>query len=109
MTCDLDQFAKTALSKKELAWESLKETRNPEYVSLRFGYPVEDLRKALEKIPDAEPLNKRLAGLERKHYAKRANTALKRASDVLPDYQRTEERGPPPPREPGCDDEDDWY
>ena len=46
--------------RRRLAWELLKQTRNPEYVALRYEIPVANLRAALEQIPDEEPLWQRL-------------------------------------------------
>lgn len=57
----LERFAKTAMTLRQHAWELLKQTRNPEYVSLRYEIPVEKLRAALESMPNEEPLHKRLA------------------------------------------------
>lgn len=48
--CDLDAFRKSALTTRELAWALLKQTRNPEYVSARYGFTVAQMRSALEKI-----------------------------------------------------------
>ena len=49
---DLEHFKQSALTKRELAWNALKQTRNPDYVAVRYGFPVETMRQALEKIPD---------------------------------------------------------
>ena len=48
--------------RRKLAWELLKNTRNPEYVALRYEFPVQAMRDALAKMPDEEPLWKRLQG-----------------------------------------------
>jgi len=48
--CDLDKFARTAKSKRELAWDLLKQTRNPTYVAMRYGYTVQQMERALEKM-----------------------------------------------------------
>lgn len=53
--CNLAELSKTAPTRRELAWELLKQTRNPEYVSMRYEFPLEQMRAALEKIPDAKP------------------------------------------------------
>jgi len=74
---DLERYRKTARSKKRNAFELLKQTRNPEYVALRYGYPVEDLRKALEKIPGESKTFNRSA------FAESAHSTLKSAGQVL--------------------------
>ena len=48
--------------RRRLAWELLKQTRNPEYVALRYDFPVANMRAALEQLPDEEPLWKTLQG-----------------------------------------------
>lgn len=82
---------------KALAWEALKQTRNPEFVSIRYGFPVEDLRKALEKLPNEIPMFKRLA----KPSASPRSELFDRPRDLLPPAIQSETL----PREPGCDDE----
>jgi hypothetical protein len=52
--------------RRRLAWELLKQTRNPEYVALRYDFPVANMRAALEQIPDQEPLWKTLQRDENK-------------------------------------------
>lgn len=47
---DLAELAKTAPTKRELAWQLLKSTRNPEYVALRYGYTIAQMRAALETL-----------------------------------------------------------
>jgi hypothetical protein len=37
---------KSAPTRKELAWKFLKQGMSVEWLSMRFGFPVEDLRKA---------------------------------------------------------------
>ena len=95
---DLEEFAKTALTRRQLAWKLLKETRNPVYVGMRYGYDPAILEKALETIPAEEPLHRKLA--------QRANNTPplldrgkpeKRLGDLLPDTS--------PGREPGSDDD----
>lgn len=49
--CDLEKFARTAKSRRQLAWDLLKESRNPAYVALRYGYSIQEMEQALEKIP----------------------------------------------------------
>jgi hypothetical protein len=49
--CDLEKFRKTAKSKRELAWELLKQTRNPTYVAMRYGYSIAAMEEALKKVP----------------------------------------------------------
>lgn len=56
-----------SLTHRELAWELLKQTRNPEYVSARYGFPVNVLKKALEKMPDDKSTYTRLKELHNKH------------------------------------------
>lgn len=46
--------------RRRLAWEALRNTRNPEYVSLRYGFSVQAMREALAKLPNEEPLWKQL-------------------------------------------------
>lgn len=49
---NLPELAKTAPTKRELAWKLLKQTRNPEYVAMRYGYTIKQMRDALETITD---------------------------------------------------------
>ena len=58
-TCNLDEFRKTALSKRELAWALLKQTRNPQYVAARYGYTVTQMTEALAKLESQENENKK--------------------------------------------------
>lgn len=44
-----------AKTRRELAWELLKASRNPAYVALRYGYPLCVMEEALKKIPPPEP------------------------------------------------------
>lgn len=98
---DLERHKQNARSKRLLAWELLKQTRNPEYVALRYGYPVETMRKALEKIPspNAGPFRRSATG-------EAIHRTLKRARDVLPENLRapatSESKSS---REPGEDDD----
>lgn len=96
---DLEKLAKTALSRRQLAWKLLKQTRNATYVAMRYGYDIDTMEKALEKIPEEEPLHRKLA--------KRADrdapllgraSEPRRASEALPETLQA-------PREPGSDDE----
>lgn len=89
---DLEKFKKNSMTRKRLAWELLKQTRNPVYVSLRYDFPVEDLEKALEKIPDdtGRPF-------KRSDSAARIYSGLRRAGEVLPPIAQS--------REPGEDDD----
>lgn len=57
--CDLSKLAKSAPTRRELAWTLLKQTRNPVYVAMRYGYPIDTMREALEKIPDEKIPKKR--------------------------------------------------
>lgn len=50
--CDLEKFSRTAMTRRELAWALLKETRNPVYVAMRYGYSVDSMKKALKEIPE---------------------------------------------------------
>ena len=81
--------------RRRLAWDLLKETRNPEYVALRYEIPVANLRAALEKIPDEEPLWKRLQGEKNRWKGTRPGASH---ADDLGDLGT-------PEREPGCDDD----
>lgn len=74
--------------RRRLAWESLKNTRNPEYVALRYGFTVQAMREALAKLPDEKPLWQQLQSPQ----------------------CRAKGNAPPPPvpqveREPGEDDD----
>ena len=75
--------------RRKWAWELLKNTRNPEYVALRYDFPVSAMREALAKLPDEEPLWKRLQGEK--------NRVKKKGGTVKPP--------PLPEREPGSDDD----
>lgn len=95
MIDDVARYAKEhPLTVRELAWQLLKNTRNPDYVAARYDIPVESLRAALEKIPDEEPLHRRLARNRRIHSAHVRNPET-RASEALPPIER----------EPGSDDD----
>ena len=91
---NLRAFAKDAPTTRELAWELLKQTRNPAYVSLRYEFPVDVLEKALERIPDEKPTWKRIreiAELDRPGN-------FKRPGEILPETIQSE-------RIPGEDDD----
>lgn len=88
---DLERARKNATSKRRLAWELLKQTRNPTYVSLRYGFPLEALEKALEGMPPIEPIRERSASADAIH------STFKRASELIPEATGA--------REPGEDDE----
>jgi hypothetical protein len=89
---DLDRFRECAKTRRELAWELLKQTRNAPYVALRYGYDIETMEAALEKIPtSSEPRGKANNSDKRKH------SPLKRARDLLPEVTRS--------RVPGEDDD----
>jgi len=47
-------------ARRALAWELLKQTRNPEYVALRYEYPIDTMREALKRIPEHEPIYNKL-------------------------------------------------
>lgn len=81
--------------RRRLAWDLLKQTRNPEYVAMRYELPVANLRAALEKIPDDEPLWKRLQAPQNRWKGTRPGAGQ---SDALVDLET-------PGREPGCDDD----
>ena len=89
--CDLDKHAKNATTKKRLAWQLLKQTRNPTYVSLRYGFSVEALEKALEGIPETSER------VERSDSAKSIISTFKSGRELIPEAAKT--------REPGEDDE----
>lgn len=74
--------------RRRLAWESLKNTRNPEYVALRYGFTVTAMREALAKLPDEEPLWVRLQPPQTRHKGTAAGATV-----------------PPIEREPGSDDD----
>ncbi len=80
-------------ARRRAAWDLLKQSRNPEYVSLRFGYTVQQMRDALAKIPadsNCKPV--------RSPSAKIAHSAIKRASELVPETLRRS-------RIPGEDDD----
>ena len=85
-----------SLTHRELAWALLKETRNPEYVALRYGYPIEKMREALGRIPYEKPLHQRLTELHDKATGRHEQSASE--ADVLASTERSE-------RVPGEDDE----
>lgn len=82
---DLEKAKKTALSKKRQAWELLKQTRNPKYVALRYGYDIETMEKALEKIPPGDTEQRRSTAAESIH------STIKRASEFIPKTLRESE------------------
>lgn len=99
---DLEKLAKTALSRRQLAWNLLKQTRNPTYVAMRYGYDIDTMEKALETIPEEKPLHQQLA--ERARHSPPlldrgkpdpARGAEKKLGDLLPGVSR----------EPGSDDD----
>lgn len=65
---DYDKFL-CSEARRAIAWQALKETRNPEYVAMRYNFPVSKMRDALAKIPDEKPLYRVLE--DRKPSAKR--------------------------------------
>lgn len=73
----------------------MKATRNPEYVAMRYDFPVANMRAALEKIPNEEPLWQRLQPPQCRWKGTRPGAAR---NDVLGDLGT-------PEREPGCDDD----
>lgn len=82
---------------KALAWEALKNTRNPEFVAIKYGFPVDDLRKALEKLPHEKPMFRRLV----EDSVTPRRPSFKRPGELLPETLQRETV----PREPGCDDD----
>lgn len=95
--CDLEKHRKTAKTKRQLAWEALKAGQNPTYVAMRYGYDVETMQKAAEKLGNPEP--KDIPGArDRRAAARNERGPIKRASEVLPSVTRKQ-------REPGEDDE----
>ena len=98
----MSEYRKQEASKarKRLAWELLQDTRNPEYVALRYGYPVEDLRKALATIPeDTEGPHVRSSA------ARTCHDTIKRAAEAIPPGLFGKRAAPVPEREPGSDDD----
>jgi hypothetical protein len=91
------------------AWNLLKQTRNPTYVSLQFPeFPLEKLEAALEKIPDDSG-----RPFVRSDPAEHIRSGLVRAGDLLPEsLGGPAQEGTNSPgsarrhdREPGSDDE----
>ena len=103
---DLEELAKTALTRRQLAWKLLKQTRNPTYVAMRYGYEIDTMEKALAKIPEEESVYQKLKRradsappiLDRGK-PDAARGAEKKLGDLLPDTS--------PGREPGSDDDRD--
>ena len=93
MTCDLERFKEGALTRRELAWQALKETRNPQYVALRYDYPLETMQAALAKLPDEPTLREKLAAKD----SQRKHQHARKVADYLPEPTRA--------REPGEDDD----
>ena len=62
------------------AWEMLRVTRNADYVALRFGYTVEKMRAALEKIPHVKAPD-----FVRSAAAGNALSNMARMVDVIPE------------------------
>lgn len=89
---DLERAKQNARTRRQLAWELLQQTRNPKYVALRYGYPIETMEKALEKVPEKP------AAFNRSDSAASVHSAIKRASELLPENLRRS-------RVPGEDDE----
>lgn len=96
-TCDLDKLRKNAPTKRALAWELLKQTRNPQYVAMRYDYPLETMERALESIPEEKTVYQQTHGRRNSPPARTDDSSLKRASESIPEMART--------REPGEDDE----
>ena len=90
--CDLDRHRKTAKSTRQLAWDLLKQTRNAPYVALRYGFDIETMEKALEKIPPDDDRPR-----ERSVTADGIRSQLRHASTLLDPIAKG--------REPGQDDE----
>lgn len=75
-----EQLRAHAHPKRKLAWELLKQTRNAEYVALRYDYPIDTMKEALEHVekqygprpPDTHPAGYR-------------NPDFKRPTKVLPE------------------------
>lgn len=95
---EVSEYRKTQAERerRRLAWELLKSTRNPDYVALRYGYPVETMRAALEKIPKEQKPTRRSPAAARVH------STIKRARELIPETLR---RPRVPEREPGSDDD----
>lgn len=98
---EMSEVVKEAKPKRELAWLLLKQTRNPEYVALRYGYNVETMREALKKIP--APPDGHLPGLGVGYNSNGTRyKSGKRLADHMPKIDREK---PEVEREPGSDDE----
>ena len=82
--CDLAKHRKTALSRRECAWQLLKQTRNPEYVAARYGYSVAKMRRALENIPDEKTIQlTRRARIVSDNSAANVHTTVESESGLL--------------------------
>lgn len=92
----LRKAEKTALTKRQHAWLALKQTRNPLYVAMRYGYSVEIMEKALEKIPESKTANRQRSKLA--NSARSRDHGTPRASELLPEFA-------PRSRQPGEDDD----
>lgn len=93
-TTTLAKLPENPPTRRQLAWELLKQTRNPQYVAARYDFPLETMERALEKIPEPKPIEKRRMY---KPPARSDDSSLKRASELIPEMARS--------REPGEDDE----
>lgn len=87
-------FPKDAPTRRELAWELLKQTRNAAYVALRYEYPIPMMEEALKKIPIVKTVRERLAEQNALHDAHRRQAR-----------ERALQEDAKPTREPGEDDE----
>lgn len=79
---DYDKLLKSK-ARRALAWDALRTTRNPEYVAVRYNYPVKTMRDALAKIPETETVYQVLQ--KRKHPLANTVSGPTRARDLLPE------------------------
>lgn len=84
MADDYDKFLNSD-ARRAIAWQALIDTRNPEYVSVRYNYPLEAMQAALEKIPKDPPAREVLEQRRRNPAARTANGPT-RASEL---FQKT--------------------
>lgn len=104
---ELEDLTTRSKSRKRLAWECLQQSRNPLYVSLRYGYPVAMLEKALETLPEAPPptfkphLPRHAAG----DTPGRSGRFVRASGELLGETGSRPDMDQPEVREPGCDDD----
>lgn len=89
-------------ARRRAAWELLQDTRNPEYVALRYGYPIETMREALKKIPEPEQ-----RPFKRSPAAEACHNQLQRIGEIVPPgaFGKRAASSRVRSREPGEDDD----